>query len=550
MIDWELVNKNNSNSLYKNFFAKRFLIYGSLFLFVFISIAGFFFVNDSTQSLIAHDEGLYARRASIIVNTNNWFNPFDKVHHKTIGSYWLIALAIKFLGNTDFAVRIPSFIFSLLSIVLFFLIAKKICNLKVAYVSTIYLISLPLWIQYSRYASPDMPYLFFTLLPIYSITILSTDYRDQSRDKFYIFLMGISFSLSFLVRSFMILMPIIALTPLYVLNIKNIKFNNYIYFLVGLIIGLIPSIYNLFLLTSIYGNQSYMYLFEFLQKKSLGEFALNNKIYFIIILFIYSFPASIYSVFSSFRRRYEIKKNITYIVYIYPLIMLLMLLGISSSHYQYSLQLMPSLSLLSGLFIVNISKDIATDKVFIRYLYITNIFVFIILFVAIVFMINNSLTYFTFYKYSYILTLVSFALVNLLSFVYIYKFSKLNLTKFIYISLITPVTHLIFINYLYNIGAIGSPNKTIKSFVSDNIVREISRNYTINLFDIDSKTNTLLEFYLLKSRNVVKLDEINPNAYILTEEDNLRKVFATNEYQIIKCIDQSDYILAKIKVKI
>ena len=57
--------------------------------------------DDSTQSLIAHDEGLYARRAKLIIDTGDWFTPFQEPHHKTIGSYWPIALTFKFFGVSE-----------------------------------------------------------------------------------------------------------------------------------------------------------------------------------------------------------------------------------------------------------------------------------------------------------------------------------------------------------------------------------------------------------------------------------------------------------------
>ena len=60
-----------------------------------------------TQSLIAHDEGLYARRAKLLLESGDWFSPFFTPHHKTVGSYWPIATSFKFFGASDWAARLP-----------------------------------------------------------------------------------------------------------------------------------------------------------------------------------------------------------------------------------------------------------------------------------------------------------------------------------------------------------------------------------------------------------------------------------------------------------
>mgnify|MGYP003314760352 CR=1 FL=1 len=141
---------------------KRILI----FSFVIISYLFFyFFIDFSTQSLVAHDEGLYARRSRLVEESYNWFSsPFDTPHHKTIGSYWLIALSIRLFGNSEFVLRLPSVLSSFICLVISYLIAVKISNKKSALISIVSLSSMPLWIQYSRYASPDIPFVLFILL--------------------------------------------------------------------------------------------------------------------------------------------------------------------------------------------------------------------------------------------------------------------------------------------------------------------------------------------------------------------------------------------------
>ena len=75
-----------------NFFIRNKVLILSLLCFVLF----YFLIDYSTQSFVAHDEGLYARRAKLIAYSNNWFSPpFASPHHKTLGSYWFIALSMR-----------------------------------------------------------------------------------------------------------------------------------------------------------------------------------------------------------------------------------------------------------------------------------------------------------------------------------------------------------------------------------------------------------------------------------------------------------------------
>ena len=69
------------------------LVYFLVLIILLVSFCSIFFIEN--HSLVAHDESLYANRAKLIIDSNNWFTPFEKAHHKTIGSYWLIALSFK-----------------------------------------------------------------------------------------------------------------------------------------------------------------------------------------------------------------------------------------------------------------------------------------------------------------------------------------------------------------------------------------------------------------------------------------------------------------------
>ena len=111
-----------------NFFLKNKKIILPFFAVLFF-ISLYFLIDFSSQSLVAHDEGLYARRARLIESSANWFSPpFTSPHHKTLGSYWFTALSIRLFGNSELALRLPSILSSFFCLISSYLIAFKITN--------------------------------------------------------------------------------------------------------------------------------------------------------------------------------------------------------------------------------------------------------------------------------------------------------------------------------------------------------------------------------------------------------------------------------------
>ncbi len=204
----------------------KFLKNNQLIIIVLLSSVFLYFIfsiDNTMHSLTAHDEGLYSRRARVILDSNNWFTPFPEPHHKTIGSYWLIALSLKYFGFNETAARIPSAVFSTLSAVLIYNIGSKLFSKRAGLISALSLPVMPIWFQYSHYASPDMAFIFFILLSIYFIIKSNISFeRQENRYSTNWFYVGISFSIAFFLRSFMLFLPLLGLTP-YIYIFKKAK---------------------------------------------------------------------------------------------------------------------------------------------------------------------------------------------------------------------------------------------------------------------------------------------------------------------------------------
>tara|TARA_B100000945_G_scaffold76024_1_gene58641 strand:+ start:286 stop:591 length:306 start_codon:yes stop_codon:yes gene_type:complete len=71
---------------------------------------------------------------------------------------------------------------------------------------------------------------------------------------------------------------------------------------------------------------------------------------------------------------------------------------------------------------------------------------------------------------------------------------------------------------LYNFGIIGNPNFKLKSFLNDEYISSIYNDNTIYLFNVDSKMNTLLSYYLPASVNIKSIDKLSESNYLITSD--------------------------------
>ena len=320
---------------------KRFVLF-LISILLLVSFFSIFFIDN--HSLIAHDESLYANRAKLIRESNNWFTPFEKAHHKTIGSYWLIALSFKIFGINEFSARLPSFIFSILSSFVLFKIIKNIGSLEIGLISIFTLSSSFIWFSYGKYCSPDTLYIFLNLLGILFLLKITSSLKEKNKNKF-LFLSGLFFSLPFFVRSYLQLLPLISLFPFILLKIKNQSFKNTRNLIIGFFIGLIPLIIFYYLSYRTYGVDSLIKPYMLLQGKTLTE---NNIfegfLFYPRNLILLSTPLFIFLIKGT---RYILKnksREIQILFVFTPFINILLLMLTASKYSHYGLFTIPLLA--------------------------------------------------------------------------------------------------------------------------------------------------------------------------------------------------------------
>jgi len=514
-----------------NFFLKNKKIILPFFAVLFF-ISLYFLIDFSSQSLVAHDEGLYARRARLIESSANWFSPpFISPHHKTVGSYWFIALSIRLFGNSELAVRLPSILSSFLCLITSYLIALKTTNSKSALISLFSLSSMPLWIQYSRYASPDLSFVLCILLVILFF-LKSLDSSKYISQYFNLFCSGLFISSSFFIRSYMAFVPFIGLTPFIFYHLFKKEFTFKLFFCTGIAVGFIPTFLNLYFSFQKFGISGITSLFDFAKKQALGEFGFNNLLLVPVNFLYLTFPIGILLLILFVFTGSNNKANYPLLIYCYPLLSLIILLCMSTSYPHYYLFLLPSLSIIFGNYITSNSSRFSFSNSTIRYL------VFIIL------SLISSILLFSILRYTdlvflyskgnplivYILiSLILLSYITSLRFLFNIKNQNSYLINFFY-NIIIP--QYISLSLLFNFGVLGNPNYNTKIFLKDADVSSIINSNTIYLFSVDSKIETLLSYYLPSSRIVDDFEVISKYKYVITSNSNLLKKLNLNKFFI------------------
>ena len=520
------------------FFSKNRRIIVPLFYALFY-ISLYFLIDFSTQSLVSHDEGLYARRARLVENSDNWLSPpFLSPHHKTLGSYWFIALSIRLFGNNELALRLPSIISSFLCLYSSYLIALKITNKKAALISIFSLSSMPLWIQYSRYASPDIPFvLCFLLAILFFIKFLESS--QYNLKIFYLMCSGLFISTSFFIRSYMAFVPLIGLTPFIIYHLYSKENIFKISFFSGLLVGSIPTFLNFYFSYQKFGFTGITTLFDFAKKQAIGGVGFNNLVLLPLNFLYLTFPVGILFLLLFIFTRSNNKINYPLLIYYYPLSSFIILSCMSTTYPHYYLFLLPSLSILFSVYLSSNSFKFSFSKVSIKYFLfiVISLLSSVILFSIIYykdFIIDSSngntliiyilslflvLSYFTSIRFLLDFRCLSFDLINF--------FYNIVIPQYISISL------------LFNFGVLGNPNHSTKLFLKDSVVSSIIKSNTIYLIGVDSKIQTLLSYYLPSSMIIDDFDQITKYKYVITSYNNtLDQYDSINSFKSIKKFDK------------
>jgi len=204
-----------------------------LILIIFFSFLIFYRLDWST--LMNWDEAWYGTVARNIANTGNFMKMEynDKVyyHHPPLG-FILMAISIKIFGNNEFAVRLPSAIFGLGSMILLYLIGLKLFKSKLVGFASSLVVGTSVWyLIRARSGDLDSVFIFFYLLTVF------LSLKTKENFKWFILTM-ISFSLLLLSKTLVGLSAgLLILFNNFILVFKSKK--NFIYAIFGILLFLV-----------------------------------------------------------------------------------------------------------------------------------------------------------------------------------------------------------------------------------------------------------------------------------------------------------------------
>ncbi len=345
----QLLDKLSMRSLLKKNTVNAHIFLISLLIFiVFISI-----MWPDTQSLIAHDEGLYARRAKLISDSGDWFSPFTSPHHKTVGSYWAIAISLKIFGISDWASRLPSVVAGYIATLFFYFTSLRYFKPLNSLFASLSLIAMPIYFQSLRTAGPDMIFIALIMAQIYFLTSA----KDASRRIFCLKILcfGACVTMSLFVRSLAALIPLISLFPLILAlqYLRSIQF--WIWVISGLFLGSIPLIFNLLSVFGDHGYSGLLSLVSFASRKAdVTEWNLFSSLpFYFSRLVLFTFPSFVFllSRMQSFgkiifsAKAPALRFELNALTILFPLIYMIVLSFMGTKHYHYLLPLVPLLAL-------------------------------------------------------------------------------------------------------------------------------------------------------------------------------------------------------------
>jgi 4-amino-4-deoxy-L-arabinose transferase-like glycosyltransferase len=323
-------------------------------------------LHNQQESLMAHDEGIYAWRARWIVESGGWLNP-EIIHYgKTPGIYWLIASSFGLLGISESAARLPTIIFSLMSVLLLYEIVKIIVDRQTAWLAAAILSVEALWLQYSRLSVPDVPMVCLFLFGLFSL--LKAEANDQKRSRnavlarsLWLFLAGMGFGLGFLVRSYMIFIPILALTPYLFYKEQNTRSLRSPWLYLGLFAGLLPTLIWLFVPLFTGKASTFQDLFNFIVMLGSVERNNNNFFYYFWNVPLRAFPWSLFAIFGGFICWRKFDRRCQLLLVIAPLLILLQLSIFSTRIPHYAMSIYPFVAILGAIALLWLTQGFDRD---------------------------------------------------------------------------------------------------------------------------------------------------------------------------------------------
>jgi len=339
-------------------------------LFIFTPLIFYF----GKRSYIAFDEGFYALQARWILDKGNWTIPLwwdQYVLDRTIGLQFLIAKSQEIFGRNIFSAYLPTTAAAILMLFITYKLHEEFFKKKYAILSPLILSTTYLWFDYSHLATQDIIFSCLVTIGVFSLVKIK-----NKNNKFYLLLFGIWIGLSFMMKTFLVFVPLFSLLP-YMYIKRNLLFSRF--FLFGLVIGFLPYLFWTLSINPYLEKNIIFYLVEKFHNLSNKNTFTNPFYYYFWNIPITFLPWSIFAIIGTICNISESKDN-KYLLTFFPLMLVGILSIFSTKTPYYPLQI-------SSIFALNTYTGIKnlfnSKKYKIIFIFITSRIVPIIIFTLI-----------------------------------------------------------------------------------------------------------------------------------------------------------------------
>ena len=291
------------------------------------------------RSYLAYDEGFYALQARWILENNNWVIPkwWDAYNlDRTIGIQYLIAKSQSFFGMNSFAAHLPTTLAAFMMLYLTYKLHEELLGKREAIFSSLILSTTYLWFDFAHQATQDMIFACLVCLGIYSLTKI-----EKNKNIIFHLLFGIWIGLAFMLKTFLVGVPLIGLIPSIFEKRKTL---NYKYFFFGLLLGLVPFVIWYFAINQFLEQNIIFYLTSKFNSLSSQNTFTNPFYYYLWNMPLNFLPWSIFSIIGLIAN-YKLNKYSKNLLCYFPIIFLILLSTFSTKTPYYTLPLASILSI-------------------------------------------------------------------------------------------------------------------------------------------------------------------------------------------------------------
>jgi len=297
-------------------------------------------LTAAPRSPLAHDAGYYALQARWIAQGDRWLAPLwfgEPLFDRCIGAQWLMALSLRLFGGASWAVELPALLAALLSLGLTAWLAQRLLpgDGQRGALAAVLLALTPLWLNYAHLATQDM-----LLLAVELGGIAALVASDPQGRRCWPLLAGAAPGLAFLIKGFMVALPLLAIAPFVVLE-RRWLLRQWGFWL-GLLLGWLPVALWLGLSIDTYGLPVVAGLWNKLLFLSETDVYAAGPFYYLWNIPANTAPwilAALAGWVLLWRRRLEREARL--VLLLYPLLLLLLLSAFRTKTPYYGLQLTP-----------------------------------------------------------------------------------------------------------------------------------------------------------------------------------------------------------------